>query len=186
MKRFVFLLVVLVTLTSADVEVSDVNYKSSVNFKNETYTLNGVGIREKYFIDLYTIGLYVKEKSSSGSDILKSDKNRFVRIVVVSGLITAPRFNKGMDEGFEKTTNGNVNSIKNQIALLKKGFGNDFNVGDEFIIFFGEEGETKIYKSGKLKVTIPANEVFQKALLGMWIGENPVVDDLKDELLGID
>lgn len=174
------------TLLSADIEVSDINYKSSLSFQNETFLLNGAGIREKFFIDLYTIGLYVKGKSTSGSSILNSNKNKFVKIVVVSGLITADRFNKGMDEGFEKSTNKNVAPIKSEIAQLKKGFGSDFNVGDEFDVYFAGTGETKIFKAGKLTITIKANKVFQKALLGMWIGSDPVVGDLKEDLLGID
>lgn len=186
MKKFFTVLMVLLVFTSADVEVSDVSYKDSVLFNDESFVLNGAGIREKFFLDLYTIGLYVKNKSTSGSTILNSPDNKFVKIVVVSSLITAERFGKGMNDGFNKSTGGNTDSIKTEIALMEKGFGKDFNVDDEFLVFFGGEGETKIYKGDELKITIPKNKEFQRALLGMWIGSNPVVGDLKEELLGID
>ena len=186
MKKLLPLFLSLILFNSADVEVSDVSYKESLVFNQEKFFLNGVGVREKFFFDLYTIGLYVKKKSTSESSFLTTDNNRFIRIVVVSSLITAERFGKGMNDGFEKSTRGNVESIKNEIALLKKGFGKDFNVNDEFFVFFAGNGETKIYKGGDLKILIPKSKAFQKALLGMWIGETPVVGDLKDKLLGID
>ena len=186
MKKIITLLFVTILLVSADVEVSDVNYKSNEKFLDQDYVLNGVGIRDKWFLDLYTIGLYVKNKSTDGSVILDSDANKYVRIVIVSGLITADRFNKGLDDGFEKSTQGNTDPIKGEIAKVRKGFGTDFLIDDEFIVFFDKSGETTIYKSGKKTVIIPANKTFQKALLGMWIGEYPVLSGLKDELLGID
>ena len=186
MKRFIVLFLAVVTLSSADIEVSDINYKDKVEFNGATYTLNGAGIREKFFLDIYTIGLYLKSKNIDGEQILNSGKDKFVRIAVVSGLVTADRFNKGMDEGFENSTNNNIEPIKSEIAQLKKGFGNDFNVGDKFDVFFASTGETKIYKEGVLSVTIAANKIFQKALLGMWIGHSPVTSSLKEELLGVD
>lgn len=186
MKKLLPLIFSFIFFTSADVEVSDVNYKDSLVFNQENFVLNGVGVRDKFIFDLYTIGLYVKKKSTSESSFLNTNDNRFVRIVVVSSLITADRFGKGMNDGFEKSTGGNLEPIKNEIALLKKGFGTDFNINDEFFVFFGGNGETKIYKGKDHKMTIPKSKAFQKALLGMWIGENPVVGDLKDELLGKD
>lgn len=186
MKKIITLLFVAVFLVSADVEVSDINYKSNDKFLNEEFVLNGVGIREKWFLDIYTIGLYVKAKSKVGSVLLDSDANKYVRIVIVSGLITVERFNNGLNDGFEKSTQGNTEPIKDEIAMIRKGFGTDFKVDDEFIVYFDKSGETRIYKSGKETVAVPANKTFQKALLGMWIGENPILNRLKEELLGTD
>ena len=187
MKKVVTLFFVMILMVSADVEILDVDYKSKEKFLNENYVLNGAGIRDKFIFDIYTIGLYVKEKSTSGSTILNSDANKYVRIVIVSRLVTAERFSDGLDEGFEKSTGGNTEPIKEEIELVRKGFGADFEKGDEFIIFFDKSGETTIYKKGRKPYVVPSkNKVFQKALLGMWIGKDPILDDLKDELLGID
>lgn len=186
MKRIFLVFLVFTFLTSADIEVSDVTYKSRLFFKNEQYVLNGAGVRGKFFFDLYTIGLYLKEESTDGNLILNSISKKLIKITVVSSLITADRFSNGMDDGFEKSTNGNTDSIAKEIAELKKGFGKDFNVGDKFTLFFDSDGSTTIFKETKLQVKIPSSYAFQKALLGMWIGEDPVVGDLKEELLGVD
>ncbi len=186
MRKIITLLCLSVLLISADVEVSGVNYKTVDNFLDEEFILNGAGIRGKWFLDLYTIGLYVKSKSKDGSVILNSDANKYVKIVIVSGLITTEKFNNGLDDGFEKSTQGNVEPIKEEIDIIRKGFGTNFEIDDEFIVYFDNSGETRIYKSGKETVSVPANKTFQKALLGMWIGENPVLKGLKEELLGTD
>jgi hypothetical protein len=186
MRNIFTLLLFAFFLVSADVEVSDVNYKSNDTFLKEEYILNGVGIRDKFIFDIYTIGLYLKEKSSDGFEILESKTNKFVRIVIVSSLVTANKFSDGLDDGFEKSTEGNITPIKKEIELLRKGFGSDFKKGEEFIVYFDKSGETKIYKSNNKPYIIPPSRPFQKALLGMWIGKHPVLDDLKVELLGID
>ena len=116
MKKFIFAFFTLISLSSADIEVSNVNYQSNLSFKGEDYVLNGAGIRERFFLDLYTIGLYLKEKSNDGNFILNSENHKFIKITVVSSLITADRFNKGMDDGFKKSTNSNINPIKFEIA----------------------------------------------------------------------
>ena len=186
MRSFLFFAFVPLSSFLLDIEVSNVNYKSKVDFEGKAYTLNGAGIREKFFLDIYTIGLYLNSKSFSGDSILNSRADKLLRIVVVSSFVTADKFNKGIDEGFKKSTNNNIDPIMNEIAELKKGFGDDFKVGDKFDVFFSETGETKIYKSDIISVTITANKIFQKALLAIWIGDEPVTENLKDELLGID
>lgn len=183
MRQFlVFILPIF--LLSADLVVSDVEYKSKINFESESYVLNGAGVREKFFIDLYTIGLYSKTKTTNATYHINPNENRLFRIVVVSSLITAEKFTTALDEGFEKTTDGNITDIKNEIEVLKKGFGTNFSAGDEFFIFMGKNAETKIYKSKDLKVSIPSNKTFQKALIQIWLGEKSVVGSLKNELLG--
>lgn len=186
MKRFLLGFFTLFLFTSADVEVSDVLYKSEVTFNNKIFVLNGAGIREKFFLDLYTVGLYLKTKSSHAEAILNSEDGKLLRIVVVSGLITSDRFNKGMDEGFKKSSNGEAYLYSDQIELLKNGFGSDFNVNDEFFIYFESDGKVSIYKGIKLRMVIPSNKYFQKILLGVWLGKEPAGNQLKENLLGID
>jgi hypothetical protein len=186
MKRFLLGFFTLFIFTSADVEVSDVVYKSEVTFNDQTFVLNGAGIREKFFLDLYTVGLYLKTKSSSAEVILNSEESKLLRIVVVSGLITSDRFNKGMDEGFKKSSNGEEHLYLDQIELLKNGFGSDFNINDEFFIHFELDGKVSIYKGSKLRMVIPSNISFQKILLGVWLGKEPAGNELKENLLGID
>lgn len=173
-----------VFLISADVEVAGVNYSSEIIFQGESFKLNGAGSRERFFIDLYTIGLYSKKVTKVPSYHINGNENRLFRIVVTSSLITADRFTAALDDGFEKTTDGNITPITNEITTLKKGFGANFHSGDEFYIYLAKNGETKIYKSFDLKVSIPANKIFQKALIKIWLGEYALVGSLKDDLLG--
>jgi hypothetical protein len=186
MKRFLLSFFALFLFISADVEVSDVLYKSEVTFNDKKFVLNGAGIREKFFLDLYTVGLYLKTKSFNADVLLSSEDEKLLRIVVVSGLITSDRFNNGMDEGFKKSSNGEAYLYSDQIKLLKNGFGSDFNVNDEFFIYFGSDGKVLIYKGIKLRMVIPSNKPFQKILLGIWLGKEPAGNQLKENLLGID
>jgi len=51
--------------------------------------LNGVGIRSKFWISLYAVGLYLETKSSDAKKILEEDTPIMVSLTVISSMISA-------------------------------------------------------------------------------------------------
>ena len=44
----------------------------NITIENETLILNGLGLREKYWVDVYVAGLYLPQKMSDGNDVIKA------------------------------------------------------------------------------------------------------------------
>lgn len=186
MRKYISLFLVAVLCMSSDITVSDVKFTSKSSFHGESFILNGAGIREKYYIDLYVLGLYLKKKENSANKVLKANEPQMFRLVCVSDLITAEKFNEAMEEGFSKATNGNPSQFKKEIKTLKDAFSGVWKTGDEFVIFYTPKKGLELFKNKQLKATINSGMKFKSTVMKIWLGEESVSDDLRDELLGND
>ena len=93
-RKVAFLLAAFLVLSlSAEARtIGGVEMDETYEVNGTQLVLNGVGIREKFFADIYVAGLYLKEKSSDFRQIMDADEPMAIRIVITSKLITAERF----------------------------------------------------------------------------------------------
>lgn len=146
--------------------------------------INGGGIREKLFFDLYVGVLYLTEKSTSASTIINDDKPQAIKIRIISGMVDNDNFEKALREGFDKSTGGNISPIKDRInQIIKVGFADDIATGDIYDIIYLPDAGCVLSKNQKELVTISGLD-FKKALLGIWLGSQPADANLKKKMLG--
>jgi len=174
-KKLGFLLLVSLFIFSSSVDartIGGVNLEETFKAGDTSLILNGAGIREKFFADIYVAGLYLKEKSSDYKQIMAQDESMVIKIKIVSSLITAERFKEACEEGFERTTNGNTKPLRSQIDLAYTAFAQKFNVGDIFDLVYIKGVGTNFYKNGKLITKVDGLD-FKAALFGIWIIDKP-------------
>ena len=176
----------LVVLTSSDVTVSDVKFKEKFRYKNNNFVLNGVGIREKYYIDLYVLGLYLKNKSKDVNKILNANEPQLFRLVCVSSLITPEKFNIAMENAFYNATNGHPEVYADEIRRLKIAFSGTWHENDEFIIYYTPKKGLQLHKNNKLLDTFTSGIGFKTAIMKVWLGPQSVSESLKQQILGND
>ena len=175
-KKILFTcMVIVVGFTSANGVELDKSYKNLV--------LNGQGTRDKFFIDLYVGGLYLKQKSTDAGQIIDADEPMNIRLHIVSSLITSKKMEDGTREGFDKATDGNIEPIKEKIETFLSVFTEEIKEDDIYDFLYTPSTGVQIYKNSKLKETIIGLE-FKKALYGIWIGKNPAQESLKEDMLG--
>lgn len=146
--------------------------------------LNGGGVREKMWIDVYVAGLYLQAKSSNGADIVNADKPMAVRLHIVSGMVNSENMSEAVNEGFEKSTSGNTALLGDRINAFLDVFKKEpVKVDDIYKIVYVPGEGVKIYKNDSLKATVTGLD-FKKALFGIWLGESPVSSSLKKGMLG--
>lgn len=175
-KKILFTCIaVILSLTTLNAVELENSYKNLV--------LNGQGTRDKFFIDLYAGGLYLKEKSSNFQTIIDADEDMNIRLHIVSSLITSKKMEDGTREGFTKSTNGNTEQIEEKIETFLAVFLEEIKENDIYDFLYIPSTGMQIYKNNKLKETITGLE-FKKALYGIWIGENPAQNSLKEDMLG--
>lgn len=179
---FVFILSSL--YLTAGVKISGVSYSSLVTVKKDTLQLNGAAIREKWFIDLYTAGLYLKKKSSNSQEIIECDCLQAFKIVFVSKLITTEKFNDAIDEVFIKSTRGNTKLIDKRINQFKKSLGTDLKSGDELFLIYQPDVGLKVFRNKIYKDTVVGLD-FKKEIMKLWVGEHAINEKLKKNILGI-
>lgn len=145
--------------------------------------LNGTGVRSKFIYDIYIIGLYLTEPSSNADAIVEADQPMSMRIYIISDLITGERFADYTHEGFVRATNGNLKPIKAEVDTLVESFRANMQKNDVYDLVYIPGSGVEIYRNGKKEDVAPGLE-FKQALFGIWLGDKPVNNNLRDELLG--
>lgn len=182
MKRqilaLLFIAVTGIFSANAQKTVSGVKIDSKLTVQGETLSLNGAGLREKFWIDLYVGSLYLPAKSSNSRDIIESKDAAAIKLDIVSGMITSDKMISAVNEGFENSTNKNTAPFKSKIEKFKSFFKDQIKKGDTFIIAYVPNEGVVVYKNGAKKGSIDGHD-FKKALFGIWLGSKPADDDLK-------
>jgi hypothetical protein len=162
--------------------ISGVTLPSAMILGKDKLILNGAGIREKYFMDMYVAGLYLLKSTSDPTQIIAANEPMILQLNIVSSLITSEKMKEAVKEGFSKSTNGNTSALQKQIDQFQAAFSEEIKKGDVFQIQYNGS-DVMVFKNGKLKVSISGLE-FKKALFGIWLCNQPADEDLKENLLG--
>ncbi len=171
------------SLTSeAQMTFDDVTMPAEYKLNEQSLKLNGAGVREKFFLDLYIGGLYLQSPSTSADGVIKADKPMSIKLHIISGLIDSDKMIDAIDDGMDKATKGNSSQFSNEIIAFKKAFEEEIQVGDIYDITYDPSKGTVIYKNTKLTTTIPGFD-FKQALFGIWLCDDPADEDLKEGML---
>ena len=184
MKKLILLMLAIVVSSAATAQkkVGDAVLPNTATFHGEKVMLNGAGVREKLWIDLYAAGLYLNEKSSDADKIINSEKPMAIKLHIVSKLISSDKMVDAVTEGFEKSTNGNTAPIQKEIDSLLNFFKEDIKKNDVFDLVYLPTKGVVAYKNGVEKGVVEGKE-FKKALFGIWLSSNPADDGLREDLL---
>ncbi len=165
-------------------EVGKVRLPLELMYNKKNLLLNGAGIRSKWFFDIYTIGLYLNKKSSDAQSIIDADESMGVRFEVTSKLLSREKFASAFEEGFQKSTNGNIAQYRSRIEKFFNFMHDEIRVGNVYDVIYHKGEGTTIYFEGEKRGTIKGLD-FKKALIGVWLSDLPANKRLKKELLGL-
>ncbi len=158
-----------------------VKYYTEIKENKDRLILNGLGIREKYFFDLYVCGLYLEKKTMDENEIIQSDKPMVISIRIISTKVNKNVFLEAVNEGFSKSNYGKVS--KDQILKFCNSFKDEFKLGDKIQLRYHPENGLIIEKNGE-EIGLIKGVDFKRALFGIWLGKNPADSNLKLKLLG--
>ncbi len=174
----------LMTPAMAQTKISGNVMPNVMKVGSEYLKMNGGGIREKMFIDLYVGVLYLQDKTDNASEIINADKPMAVKIKIISGMVDNENFEEALREGFDKSTNGNIEPVKERMEkMIKVGFKDDIQTNDVYDLVYQPGTGCTLIKNGETLVSVSGLD-FKKALFGVWLGEEPADGGLKKKMLG--
>lgn len=165
------------------VEVAGVDVPETLKTESKELALNGAGVREKFFMDLYVGSLYLSEKEANAENIISDDEMMALRLNIISDLITSEKMTAATVEGFENATEGKTAVIQAKIDEFLETFKDEIKKGDSFKMVYVPQEGVKIYKNEEYAKTISGLE-FKKALFGIWLSDKPAQKSLKKDMLG--
>ncbi len=167
--------------TPADAgELAGVTMPDKATVGGKELVLNGMGLREKYFIDVYVGGLYAPAQSNDAKKLISEDVPKRIVMHFVYSEVDKGKLTGAFDDGFDA-----VGARESQAAGLKtlNGMMETVQKGDVIQLDYVPGTGTTVTVKGAKKGTIEGAE-FMKALWGVYLGPSPPTGALKKGMLG--
>ena len=152
---------------------------------NKDIIINGVGMRTKFFFDIYIGALYLEAAAKTSEDILSKNGAKRVFMHFVYDEVPAEKLVSGWNEGFEENlSEQQLTELTERIQIFNAMF-DTVHAGDEVLLDYLPEQGTRVSIKGKVKGVIEGKD-FNDALLNIWLGDEPADEDLKEAMLNAD
>jgi hypothetical protein len=167
-------------------EVAGVKVDERIKLESGELVLNGAGLRTKAFFKVYVAGLYLAEKKTSAGEVLALPGAKRVSMRLMREL-SAKQLTDALDEGIrDNTPAAEQESLKGRIGELiaiMSALGSA-KEGDVIALDWLPGSGTRVVLNGEPRGAAIEGEDFYRALLRIWLGDNPVSGSLKKSLLG--
>ncbi len=189
MKTLTSTLLTLFLLLSAPVqarELAGVTAPDQITVGDNFFLdLNGMGLREKFWIDVYVGSLYLPKPTHNVGEILAQPGPLRIQLDFVYKEVTSEKLVNGWKEGFEKNQNeAMLKSLQARIEKFYGFFADSAKKGDQYVIDYIPGQGVSVSKNGVLLGTIEGED-FKNALVEIWLGNKPADKNLKKGMLGL-
>lgn len=190
-KRFLKLLsigtlVLAHALPGQAAEVSGVKIPDTATVGGKELVLNGAGMRVKFIIDVYAMGLYLSKKASSQDDVIAQDGPKRVSLTMMRevdsdefGQLFITAMNANSDKAEKAKYFNQTVKFGEMFASLGK-----VKKGDIVTLDWVPGTGTISTVNGKQQGEALPDSGFYSAVLRIWLGEKPADLSLKPRLLG--
>ncbi len=182
MRKIIFfccLLFCFVTTATA-LEIAGVKIPETVN---NDLTLNGAGIRSKFFFKIYIAELYLEHPAKTVEEVLDTPGHKRVTMHILYDEVSKEKLVDGWNEGFgNNLSDEQLKQLAAKIVQFNAMFVT-VHEGEEIILDYTPDIGTAVTIAGVQKGVVEG-AAFNKALLSIWLGKEPVGEDLRDALLG--
>ena len=167
-------------------EVGDVTKDRVARVGDSELVLNGAGLRRRFNLDIYVIGLYLPKPQSSAHAAIATEGPKRIALTLLRDL-TAKWLVEGLYEGLQDSTTeeefkrlkGSADALAAVMLPLEGA-----RKGDVLAVDYVPGSGAHVVVNGRtIGGPIPGRDFYQ-ALLKIWLGDNPVDGELKRQLLG--
>jgi hypothetical protein len=186
MKKIILMMCgFLLSFNASALDLAGVHLADTVNVGDTALQLNGGGIRTKFFFKIYVGALYLPEKQASAEAIIADEREHRVVLYMLHELGSEKLFNAFREAIEANQSPAEMAALGAQIRQMAQIFDSvqEVKPGDIIMLDYLPASGTRITVNGTERGTI-AGAAFNRALLRIWLGRNPVQDDLKKGMLG--
>lgn len=169
---------------AADMDVAGVRLPAQLSEGGHALVLNGAGLRTKFVVKVYVAALYASARSQDAATLINSNDPRRMRLQLLRD-VDSKSLDAALQEGLRD------NTPKQELAALQPSAARlsalmaeigSAREGDVIDLDFDARGVT-ITDNGKQRGRID-DPAFGRALLRVWLGNDPAQSSLKKALLG--
>jgi len=185
-SRYLGLLLFIFLLPVQATEIAGQQFDDVISLADnqKSLQLNGLGIRYKFFFKIYIAALYLEEKSEDIKQIIESSQAKRVVMHFLYDKVEKEKLVSAWIEGFEDNLSAEeFKALEPRIKLFNTLF-ETVESGDVIYLDFIPGKGTRVISKGQPKGIIEGDD-FYSALLKIWLGDEPVGEDLKMALTGV-
>jgi len=169
----------------AAVEVAGIRLDPSVRVGGAQLVLNGAGLRTRFGVEVYVIGIYLPEPTASAAQAIdkygpKRISLTFLREVTARQLVDA--LYEGVRDGSSDADFVQIKRDADALAEIMLPLRTAKRGDTVSLDYLPHKGAQVIANGRAVGLTVPSYELY-RALLRIWLGEHPVDSRLKRALL---
>ena len=169
----------LVSLAAAR-EVDGVTFPEEATVGGAVLPLNGVGVRERFLIDIYAAGLYLPTHTSDAAQAIENDVPKRIEMRFLYKHVTRQQAVDALQ--WRLVESPAAASIQDQVQLFVSWL-RDFDRGDQILFDYVPGQGTSVTLQGESRGTMPGTS-FMRAVWGIFLGDKPITEALKRGMLG--
>lgn len=166
-------------------EVAGVRLTDHIRFDGQNLVLNGAGLRRILFLKVYVAALYLPERQRDPRAILDRDNPRSLRVTLLRDMDTDTNIQALKGGLVDNNSPSELDAIQKEVDQFLgflKGV-HEVSAGTVIHLDYGPGEGTRVSVNDRPLGTVPGR-AFNRALLRVWLGEDPVQASLKNALLG--
>ena len=168
-------------------DIAGVHFDDKASLSGSEISLNGAGLRTRFMLKVYAIGLYLPKRAGSLDAIAATSGPKRIQIITLREL-TAEQFADALIEGLKKNHSeaefiklqARSDDFRNALLNLKSA-----TSGTQIRLEWIPGSGTRLSVGNEIRGKDIPGEDFYRALLRIWLGDKPVDAELKNALLGI-
>lgn len=170
-------------VTAHGAELAGVTMADTAEVGGQELVLNGLGLREKAWIDVYVGALYLTEATDQAEAAINAaGPSRMVMHFVRD--VPADKIVDGWKEGFANNNEkAVVDALAGRLETFYGFFSNEIREGEAVVLDYVPGEGTHVSIAGEPKGTIEGED-FARALRAVWLGPKPPSRDFREGLLG--
>lgn len=185
-KLLVLVCGLLLSLNVVARDVADVRVPETASVGGANLVLNGAGTRTRVIIDVYVGALYLGKTTNSADTVFADAGTKRVALHILYGMKSEKLLGAFKDAIEANHSTAELASIDAGMKKFYAIFDSVSGVSPSDIIYLDylPTVGTKVTINGKERGVVAGADI-NRALLKIWLGENPVQNDLKKDMLGI-
>lgn len=176
----------LTTQPALSAELAGTHIDDRASVAGNELVLNGAGLRTRFMLKVYTIGLYLPKRSESPVSAITGAGAKRIQITTLRDL-SADDFANALIDGVRKnhaeadlvSLQGRLDEFRTTLLGIRAAPN-----GTQIRIDWLPASGTRLSIGNETRGKDIPGEDFFRALLRIWIGDKPVDEDLKNALLG--
>ena len=170
----------------AVLEVSGVKFEDTYSLTGQQLQLAGAGMRKMMIIKVYALGLYVPYKDNNALALINQPGPKSMHVVMMRDVKAQKLINALVSGVEDNCTPAEFAALQPRLDRLASGLRAAGEVDSIVKLEYIPNVGTVVSHKNQVIVKDLPGEDFYRALMRIWLGENPVDRSLKAKLQGLD